>query len=164
MPLPSSIPDSVFSQIKAHVESEYPQEGCGFVLLNHTKSIWEVVPCRNAQDEMHKEDPVQFPRTAKNGFFVHPEDLLSVHKQATRSSRSQYAFYHSHIDAPPELSCLDREKLIENGEPWNPDLWQLVASVNNGTCSLINIYAWSKGLKDYCQTAQKKFLPESQTK
>lgn len=145
----SFFPESIFCKIKTHSESAYPFESCGFILLDTSHQTWDMIPCKNIQDLVHAEDPQQYPRTAKNGFWVDPKDLLKIHHLTKDGQKKKIAFYHSHIDSPAILSALDLQNLLEEEIPWDPNLTQVVASVQQGKCVVIEAYQWDFASKRY---------------
>src|SRR5262249_38452185 len=44
-------------QVVEHLESTYPNEGCGVLLRSNATGRWRVVPMRNAYDEYRARDP-----------------------------------------------------------------------------------------------------------
>ena len=48
------------TEVVRHLESVYPQEGCGVLLWNPQANSWRVHPITNAYDRYHAADPVSF--------------------------------------------------------------------------------------------------------
>src|SRR2546428_14120460 len=77
---------------------------------------------------MHARDPVTFPRTARNAYYMDPIDALRLNRLADEG----FAFaviYHSHPNAGAYFSETDRGQALIKGEPANPRAAYVVASV-----------------------------------
>ena len=59
-------------RIRSQAEAEYPAECCGVVLARPGPDAAQrlLLPCRNAQDELHARDPVRFPRDARTAYYI----------------------------------------------------------------------------------------------
>lgn len=108
---------------------EYPNECCGVVLDRGGER--RVVPCRNVQDARHAEDPVRFPRTARNAYFMDPRDILAWSRLESEGFRVA-VIYHSHPDAGAYFSDMDKEQAAPGGEPSYPEAIYVVVSVVGG--------------------------------
>ena len=63
------IPANILAECHEHGVEAYPEETCGFVVGNkdETDSLETVYPMRNIMNELHEEDPEQYPRTGRDG-------------------------------------------------------------------------------------------------
>src|SRR5207249_3482420 len=103
--------------IKEQAAAEYPNECCGVILVRGAER--RHVPCRNVQDQMHARDPITFPRTARNAYYMDPIDALRLNRLADEG----FAFaviYHSHPNAGAYFSETDRGQALIKGEPAYP--------------------------------------------
>ena len=66
--------------IYRYAEAEYPHECCGLLTDRSSGVASQLHPCRNIQDRLHAEDPEQYPRTSRIGYF------LSIRSSSTQSS------------------------------------------------------------------------------
>src|SRR5688572_26263240 len=100
----SQIPSEYLAEIRLQAEKEYPSECCGLILTSADGAWSRVVPCRNAQDDYHRQDPKVFPRTSRNAFFLDPAQLLTLQKENRQNGESVRVIYHSHPDAAAYFS------------------------------------------------------------
>ncbi len=103
----------------AHARAAYPDECCGFILASGVRRG------ENVQDELHREDPAIFPRTARRGFTLSAEDQLFLMNNV-RGPECVLAIYHSHTDADAYFSEADRAGLMQEGRVAYPELFHLV--------------------------------------
>lgn len=137
-------PSAMWLQIVAHAEQEYPRECCGLVLARSKapESLSELIPCENAQDKYHRQDPGQFPRTSANGYFIDPAQLLAIEKQCRNTSSIVRVIYHSHPDAAAYFSAEDNRRAMIEGRPLHPHAAYLVLSVQNGRVVHHKTFHW----------------------
>ncbi len=115
------LPPQLFAEVVTHLESAYPEEGCGLVLEAH--GVLRVLPCENLADALHRKDPTLFPRTSRTSYVIDPRHLWEASERGERVR----IIYHSHCDAPAEVSAEDRRLAIEV-----PGLSYLIMSVVSG--------------------------------
>jgi glutamate-1-semialdehyde 2,1-aminomutase len=126
--------------IKRRAIAEYPNECCGVVLVRGDER--RHVPCRNVQDQMHARDPVTFPRTARNAYYMDPLDALKLNRLADEG----FAFaviYHSHPNAGAYFSETDRGQALIKGEPAYPGAVYVVVSVVGREAKALAAYRWN---------------------
>jgi len=89
--------------IKAHAESDYPDE-CGGLLLGHigsenTKRVVEALPMENTADAGRRHDRV----------LIEPRALMLAEREARKRGLDVIGYYHSHPDdeAVPSQFDLD---------------------------------------------------------
>lgn len=80
-------------QIYAQARAEFPNECCGYV--HGRGATARVVPCKNRQDQLHAIDPLQYPRTAQNGYSIGGKELLSLTRSFPGDDPATI-IYHSH--------------------------------------------------------------------
>jgi glutamate-1-semialdehyde 2,1-aminomutase len=132
-------PDEL-AAIKRQAIAEYPNECCGVILVRDTER--RHVPCHNVQDQMHARDPVTFPRTARNAYYMDPLDALKLNRYVDDG----FAFaviYHSHPNAGAYFSETDRGQALIKGEPAYPGAVYVVLSVVGREVKAVAAYRWN---------------------
>jgi glutamate-1-semialdehyde 2,1-aminomutase len=112
--------------IKAQAVAEYPNECCGVIVTRGSER--RIVACRNVQDAMHARDPVTFPRTARNAYYMDPMDALKLNRLVDEGFEFS-VIYHSHPNAGAYFSETDRAQALIRGEPAYPGAVYVVVSV-----------------------------------
>ena len=130
---------------------EYPDECCGVILGNPQNSDEDIVfRCTNIQNQLHEENPDNYPRNAKTAFTIDPKDLLAVEKKTRINGWTIKTFYHSHPEHDAYFSDEDKKMaLSEWGEPWYPDATHLVVSVYNGEIKDQAQFVWDPEQKSF---------------
>ena len=126
--------------IKRQAVAEYPNECCGVVLVRGAER--RHMPCRNVQDQMHARDPMTFPRTARNAYYMDPLDALRLNRLVDEG----WAFaviYHSHPNAGAYFSETDRAQALIKGEPAYPGAVYVVVSVVGREARALGAYRWN---------------------
>lgn len=103
--------------IKQQAAAEYPNECCGVILRRGAER--RIVACRNVQDQMHARDPITFPRTARNAYYMDPIDALRLNRLVDEGFEFA-VIYHSHPNAGAYFSETDRGQALIRGEPAYP--------------------------------------------
>jgi adenylyltransferase/sulfurtransferase len=104
------IPRAVLDEIYEHAHQGYPEEVCGFIVDNRYARR-----CENRQNALHAEDPVAFPRTAREGYNLGAKDLFFLDR-SLRSAEPVRIIYHSHIDVGAYFSAEDVRAAAPDGE------------------------------------------------
>ena len=104
------IPRRVLEEIYAHAREGYPEEVCGMIIGGD-----EARRCENRQNQLHAEDPVSFPRTAREAYNFGAKDLFFLDK-SLRSPRPVKIIYHSHVDVGAYFSAEDVRAAAPDGE------------------------------------------------
>jgi proteasome lid subunit RPN8/RPN11 len=149
-----NIPQSLLKQIFEQAEREYPSECCGMILGPSDKpdALTRIRPLRNVQDEYHKRDPENFPRTAQTAYFMDSTGLLRIHKEARQTKEEIKIIYHSHIDTGAYLSEEDKRIALSEEEPVYPGVAYLVISVIKGKAAEWNLFEWDSSAKDFSKS------------
>lgn len=133
-----AIPPSVMKRIRAHAETAYPEECCGFLVGSGAEEsgesddptgmfddstgmkvrVLEELPVANAADEADRG----------RRFLVEPRAVLDVMKTYRDRDEELVGFYHSHPDHPAELSPTD----LEFARLWPRTVW-LIVPVEGGS-------------------------------
>lgn len=106
-------------------QQAYPDECCGFILLDGT-----VHRAENIQDRLHASNPTRYPRDARRGYTMSPEDLRIL-DQSFETQAPAAVIYHSHPDVGAYFSDEDYERAIFCGALVYP-VNQLVIDVRQG--------------------------------
>lgn len=96
------VPRAVFDRIREHARETYPEECCGFLIGGHEgtdRSVTEARPAENVSPDSRRTQYTidnELTRRTEAEFRVGPLRIVG--------------FYHSHIDAPPVPSEIDRRR------------------------------------------------------
>lgn len=91
----------VLTQIHAHGEQAYPEEGAGFLLGadESERMVQALFPLSNSREDAARH----------NRYLIAPEDYLKAEMEADRLGLSLIGVFHSHPDHPNRPSEFDRE-------------------------------------------------------
>ncbi len=91
----------LLSQIHAHGEEAYPEEGAGFMLGadGEERSVTAIYPLSNAREDAAR----------KNRYLFTPADYMKAEVEAERLGLTLVGVFHSHPDHPNQPSEFDRE-------------------------------------------------------
>ena len=109
--------EDLLSQIHAHGEQAYPEEGAGFMLgsAGEDRSVQAIFPLSNAREDAARQ----------NRYLITPLDYVKAEGEAERLGLSLVGVFHSHPDHPNSPSEFDRE--------WaQPYFSYLITSVRSG--------------------------------
>jgi proteasome lid subunit RPN8/RPN11 len=101
------IPGPLLSQIQAHGEAHYPEEGAGFLLgraQGEVRRVRGLLPLTNARETAAR----------RNRYLIGPQDLLQGEQEAERQGLELIGVFHSHPDHPALPSEFDRQWAL----PW----------------------------------------------
>jgi len=128
------IPAHILAECHAHGVAAYPEETCGFIVgnLDDTESLETVYPMRNIMNEMHREDPEQFPRTGRDGYMIDPREHMKLERSLKKAGKQIKVIYHSHPDVGAYFSEKDKEDALWNGNARYPGITFLVCATNKG--------------------------------
>jgi proteasome lid subunit RPN8/RPN11 len=133
--------------ISKQAVAEYPSECCGIVTGSRDRQ--RVHPCRNRQDELHRLDPEQHPRTSREAYDIDRQEMERIFADAKAAGEEVLCFYHSHIDCGAYFSQMDKEVLTVFGEPEFPGAAHVVVAVKDRTISEISGYRWDGDRQDF---------------
>ena len=143
-----NVPLPMLKAMIAHARESYPSEACGIVIGTPEK-LSHLSPCRNIQDELHVEDPETYPRTSRDGYTIHPEDMVSVMREARERGEDFRVIYHSHIDTGAYFSEEDKRVATWEEEPTYPDVAYIVIAVIEGEAREVNIFSWNAEQRNF---------------
>ncbi len=126
------LPRDACSLLIQHAAQAYPRECCGIIVRSSGRL--QVVPTQNYS-------------AARNAFMLDPRALLKCRTQGL----DIFAFYHSHPDAPAEMSEGDRTNLIINGNPAWPGVEQWILSVCKAQIVDLRRYVWKASSSAYVE-------------
>lgn len=132
--------------VAAQAVAEYPRESCGVVLARAGER--RLVGCRNVQDDLHRRDPVRYPRDGRTAYYIDPADLLRIGRLEGEGF-AVAVIYHSHIDAGAYFSETDRRQALVAGEPAYPDAAYVVTSVVAGRVDAVAAFRWDAARRDF---------------
>jgi proteasome lid subunit RPN8/RPN11 len=137
--------------LHAHARATYPEECCGMIIERGGRE--EVAPVTNIQNELHAQDPQQYPRTAAIAYTMGRE-AAPILMGAERGDLSLRAIYHSHPEHDAYFSAEDRKQAMGGwDEPNYPQAAQIVISVRDGEVRATKAFAWDEAVRDYVEVA-----------
>jgi proteasome lid subunit RPN8/RPN11 len=135
--------------LHAHACETYPEECCGMVVERDGRE--EVVRVTNVQNELHAEDPDQYPRTAAIAYTMGTESA-PILIAAERGELTLRAFYHSHPEHEAYFSAEDKKQAMGGwDEPNYPQAVQIVMSVRGREVRATKAFAWDEGARDFVE-------------
>lgn len=147
---------SVWEPIAAHVERDWPNEACGFV-LRHGDGSLEAVASRNLQDRYHGIDPHGYPRTSRTAFKV--DDRL-LHRRLEQGAELAL-IYHSHCEAGAYFSAEDARAAAPDGEPMFPQASHVVVSVLGGVATAAALFFFDARQRRFAAEQGSGQLPKA---
>lgn len=159
-----SIPENFLKSIFQQAEQEYPEECCGLILGNcGRENFSRIKAVKNAQEKYHTQDPVQFPRSARQAYFMEPKELLLLQKELRGAKEEIRVIYHSHIEAGAYFSEEDKRIALFEGEPVYPGVDYLIVSVMQGKAKEACFYRWSPEKKEFIDLGLEGWSSSSPT-
>lgn len=137
--------------IYRYAEEAYPHECCGLLTDRSSGEASQLHPCRNIQDRLHAEDPEQYPRNSRIGYFIDLQELYAVISTAERSGGKISGIYHSHVNRDAYFSDDDRERAMVGGEPAYAGAVYLVVSVFDRRVRGHSAFAWDEKRRDFVE-------------
>ncbi len=123
-------PLAVRDAVVHHLESAYPEEGCGVILQTGDAGPWRVRPLRNAAARPH------------TAYAFAPEEWLAVSMEADARAERVVCVFHSHVESPATFSPEDRAQAAPEGHPLLPGVSYLIGSVHRGCVVWVCQYGW----------------------
>jgi proteasome lid subunit RPN8/RPN11 len=137
------IPGDVLALALRHLESRYPEEGCGVVLRGPGGTRW--VAMRNAYASWAARDPKAFPRDARSAFVFEPTDWLGLLREADVQRETVLCVVHAHPDGRAAFSAEDAAQAAPDGIPLLPGVGYLVVAVVEGRAEAATWTRWQDG-------------------
>lgn len=144
MNAPKLLLETAFEAIAQHVESTYPEEGCGVVLVDAWGAL-EVRPLANAYDRYHQLDPEQYPRSNRTAYLFEPKAWLKLMNELDEGGKTLKIVFHSHVEVGAYFSKEDETQAVAAGEPVLPGVLYLVVAVDGGLAREGRLFAFRSG-------------------
>ena len=128
--------------IRIHVESAYPEEGCGVIFEG---ASLRAVPLKNVYDKYHARFPVEFPRTNKTAYRIDELELQRVIEDAEAKGEKLVCVFHSHCDVGAYFSKEDSDMAAPDGIEMRPGLKWMVVAVDKGKVSKHRVFTFAEG-------------------
>lgn len=156
-PLPQ-LSAEVLADIYDHARDTYPDECCGFLLGPQTSdAVSEVRRCVNEQNRYHEIDPEQFPRTAREAYYLGGKDLRFI-LESTDGPQPVKIIYHSHPDVGAYFSDEDTRAALGRDpdaatEPQYP-VDHLVIDAQSDHIAGAKLFRWDGTQRIFVQAAE----------
>jgi [CysO sulfur-carrier protein]-S-L-cysteine hydrolase len=147
MRLSRALPEDL-SEVIRHLESCYPEEGCGVLLRAGEGGPWRIRPLRNTS---------RAPRTS---YLFEPREWLGVLMEAETRGEQVACVFHSHVDTDATFSDEDRRQAAPGGQPLLPGVSYLVMAVHSGYVREARIFWWEH--KEFQESPVSWTLPGCQ--
>ncbi len=140
---------ALLARIAALCESDPDREVCGFLVRRG--GALEVEPVPNVADRYHAKDPVRFPRTSRESYFMDPRSQLQVLEAVERDGAEIVAVWHSHVEVGAYFSAKDRADAVVDGVQQVPGAEYLVFGVRAGRVTELRRYRYDG--RDFVESA-----------
>ena len=90
-----------------------------------------------------------FSRDARTAYFISPDELLQIQKEAREKAEELRIIYHSHIDTGAYFSDEDARVAAPDGEPAYPGVRYLVVSIMKGKFHEARLFSWDPAKGKY---------------
>ncbi len=156
-PLPH-LATHILPEIYAHARETYPEECCGFLMgPSDSSQIDDVRRCVNEQNRYHELDPEQFPRTAREAYFLGGKDLHFL-AESVNGSNPVKIIYHSHPDVGAYFSEEDTRAALgrepdETATPQYP-VDHIVIDAQSDHVAGAKLFRWSPNQRTFLQVAE----------
>ena len=148
-----SLEPNTLEVMRQHASEEYPAECCG--LLTDGSNGIQVHPCENIQDSLHAKDPGSYPRNSRIAYYIDPQKLLEIVKEAEATGGALLGIYHSHVDTEAYFSAEDKERAMVWDEPAYPGVAYVVFSVYKSEVAGYKCFMWSEGERDFVEVSSE---------
>jgi proteasome lid subunit RPN8/RPN11 len=139
--------------VERQAVEEYPNEACGVVLARAGER--RLLRCRNAQNELHAQDPQRYPRDARSAYHIADQDRLAM-VRLEQQGFAPVVIYHSHVDAGAYFSETDKRQALIADEPIYPDAIYVVLSVVRGRVKAMGAFRWDADRRDFLPVSSEK--------
>jgi adenylyltransferase/sulfurtransferase len=147
------IPPPLLERCFAHGAQAYPHEGCGVLsgpTLGDGVDAWH--PIANILDRMHAEDSQRYPRTAADGYFMDPAEMLRLERALAKEQRKVKVIVHSHVEVGAYFSQEDKTRALWAGEPLLPGVAYLVCGIKAGRPDGAILAWFDEATRDFATT------------
>jgi [CysO sulfur-carrier protein]-S-L-cysteine hydrolase len=139
------IPPALIAQMQDHAFAWYPGECCGLLFAKAGSEVaTRAVPMDNLQDKLHATNPVDNPRTSRNGFQMNALKMDRLVDEAERSGERLLGIFHSHIDCAAYFSQEDTDMAAPppSRQPNDPSLWHVVMECWSDGIRIARAFRW----------------------
>ena len=126
------IPGRILNELCSHALETRPEECCGLVAGVEGDRFRHVYRCRNTMTLQHQNDPVAYPRDARQAYYMSEVDTLRVLEEVESRGEAVTAVYHSHVATGVYLSAMDQGFADHELFPF-PTAAQIVLAVGANT-------------------------------
>ncbi len=150
------IAEERLAEIYQHALACFPEECCGIVIGPSTDHIGLedcVKPITNIQNQLHQQDPTEYPRDARTGYYMDPKEMLAVFREAEEKGLAIKAFFHSHPNERAYFSPEDTKRALMEDEPTHPEATYLVISVFPERIADIKGFRWNPQEKQFTEVS-----------
>ena len=140
---------AILAAIHEHARETYPEECCGFVLMEEGNE--RVRRVANIQNQLHHSDSARFPGDGKRAYFMDPKTLLEVYAGVDSGERQIKAVYHSHPDQEAYFSPEDKKLALFDGEPVDPEWIHVIVSICNREVRATRAFEWDDEERDFVE-------------
>ncbi len=137
-------------EIDRHAAESYPFECCGVVLGDGEHE--RVRRIDNIQDRLHAEDPAAHLRDSSVAYYMDPQQLYTVIREAEQKDSPIRVFYHSHPEHGAYFSEEDKARAMAWDEPAYPGASYLVVSVVAGRVADRLAVSWDAERREFIPT------------
>jgi len=139
-------------EVYRHAEGASPEECCGCLSSESPGAVvTEVTPCTNIQNQLHRENPQEHPRTARDAYTIDPLELVHTEEALDDRGRSLVGVYHSHLDGESRFSAEDKRRALVGDEPMWEGAHHLIVSVRDGEAVCAKSFAWDPGASGFVE-------------
>jgi [CysO sulfur-carrier protein]-S-L-cysteine hydrolase len=138
-------------EMSAQALAEFPFECCGMIIGAEGEDIGPkdlVRPCRNVQQELHRQYPERYPRDATLGYTMAKEDIERIVREAQDLGWMVKVCYHSHPNTGAYFSAEDRRN-AEGWDLWFPGVRFVVLATYPDEVREIQGYRWDEGVRTF---------------
>jgi len=137
---PVVISGRILNELFNHALETQPEECCGLIIGNRQDRYQRVVRCRNDMTQRHQRDPVQYPRSGTDAFWMNEHDYQRAQEKAESDGLGVTAVYHSHVGSAVYFSEMDLAYAESKWFPF-PDAEHFVISVSEGAVRGLGVFA-----------------------
>ena len=135
---------AALSDAFTHVESKYPEEGCGMIFRTATGAL-RVHPMRNVYDLYHSKRPETFPRNNRTAYLFDPKEHLAAVESALAAGETLVCVFHSHADVGAYFSGEDKAMAAPDGLELQPGVLWLVVAVDQAKTTAAKLFRFENG-------------------
>jgi proteasome lid subunit RPN8/RPN11 len=140
---------NLYDEMRNHALEAFPEECCGFVLLDVENDCEVVRRIRNVATERHQKDPGNFPRDGKDGYIMDERELLEINRMIENQDWELRGIYHSHPNGKAYFSKEDEARAKLWDEPIYPEAVYIVLGTDGHQVTAISGHQWNAERMEY---------------